>query len=287
MNYPVRPGSSVIIDLPDEAYHRLPELSSSGARALLESPRKFDYWRGKVRPPKAAYDVGHAVHAKVLGVGANVVEIPDDLLSVDGGVRTKAAKEWVQQARDEGKVPLKAAELRPINDAAEAVLRDETAAALFTQEGHPEVSVLTTDPETGVAIRARFDYLPTPRRPRAIAVDLKTTDKENGASPSRFGKEVDEYGYYIQQEWYRHVYRLATGEEIEFGFVVVEMHPPYQVGYYDLSERYVDMGRKKGAEARAIYAECMRTGIWPGYDPGFVTLEPPFWAAVQFEEQYG
>jgi len=281
MTYTVMPGSSVATDIPDEAYHRMPELSSSQAKALLESPAKFNYWRGKVRPPKSEYDLGHAVHTKVLGIGADIVEIPNDLLSADGGVRTNAAKEWVQQARDEGRVPLKAAELRPINDAAESVLRHEKAAALFSQPGNPEVSVMTVDLETEVPIRARFDYLPFPRSPRAIGVDLKTA---KDASPRGFAKAAFDYSYHLQQEWYRHTYRIATGEEVEFAFVVVELEPPYLVGYYNLSDTFMDMGRTKGAQARALYAECTRTNTWPGYDEGMVTLEPPFWAAVQFEE---
>jgi hypothetical protein len=285
VNYPTKPGSSVILDLPDEAYHRLPELSSSQAKTLLESPKKFDYWRGKVRPPKAAFDVGHAVHAKVLGTGADIVEIPSTLLSPDGGIRSNDAKAWVEDARAAGQVPMKAADLRPINEAAESVLRHERASVLFSQPGNPEVSVLTTDPVTQVPIRARFDYLPYPRRPRAIAVDLKTTDKEDGASPRAFNRQVEDYRYYLQQEWYRHVYRIATGEEIEFAFVVVEMKAPYLVGYYDLSERYVDMGRAKGDQARAVFAECTRTGIWPGYSMDLVTLEPRFWAALEIEEE--
>jgi hypothetical protein len=282
MNYPTKPGSSVILDLPDEAYHRLPELSSSQAKAINESPAKFNYWRGKVRPPKSEYDVGHAVHAKVLGKGADIVEIPADLLSSDGGVRSNAAKEWVENVRLEGRVPMKASELRPINEAAEAVLRHDHAAALFSQPGSPEVSVLSTDPTTGVPVRARFDYLPLPRQPIAKAVDLKTS---RDASPRGFAKAVHDFSYDLQQEWYRHVYRLATGEEIEFAFVVVEMEPPYLVAVYNLSDAFMDMGRAKGAQAREVYAECMRTGVWPGYDPEVITLEPPFWAAVQFEEK--
>lgn len=282
MTYPVRPGSSIVVDLPDEAYHRMPELSSSQAKALLESPAKFDYWRGKVRPPKSEYDLGHAVHAKVLGIGADVVEIPNDLLSADGGIRSNAAKEWVQQARDEGRVPLKASELRPINDAAESVLRHDKAAALLSQPGNPEVSILTVDPTTEVPLRARFDYLPYPRSPIAKGVDLKTA---KDASPKGFAKAAFDYSYDLQQEWYRHCYRIATGEEIEFAFVVVELEPPYLVGYYNLSDSFMEMGRAKGAEARALFAECTRTGIWPGYDDNVITLEPPFWAAIAFEEK--
>jgi hypothetical protein len=283
MNYPVLPGSSVAPGIPDEAYHRMPEFSSSGAKALLESPAKFRYWQGKVRPPKKEFDLGHAVHKKVLGVGADVVEIPAKLLSSDGGIRSDDAKAWVQKARDAGQVPMKASEFRPINDAAEAVLKHDKAAALFHQPGHPEVSIMTVDPMTEVPIRARFDYLPFPRSPRAIGVDLKTS---KDASPRGFAKAVYDYSYHLQQEWYRHAYRLATGEEVEFAFVVVELEPPYLVGYYNLSDAFMEMGRAIGAEARALYAECTRTNTWPGYDDGVVTLEPPFWAALQHEEKY-
>lgn len=282
MTYPVRPGSSVATGIPDEAYHRMPELSSSQAKALLESPAKFRYWRGKVRPAKKAFDLGHAVHKKVLGVGADVVEIPQHLLSSDDGIRSDAAKAWVQEARDKGQVPMKAAEFRPINEAAESVLKHDKAAALLTQPGHPEVSVMTVDPLTEVPIRARFDYLPYPRSPIAKAVDLKTAQD---ASPRGFAKAAFDYSYHLQQEWYRHTYRHATGEEVEFAFVVVEMEPPYLVGYYNLSDSFMEMGRAIGAEARALYAECIRTDTWPGYDDGIVTLEPPFWAAVSFEEK--
>jgi hypothetical protein len=283
MNYPTKPGSSVILDLPDEAYHALPELSSSQAKALLESPARFNYWRNKRRPEKKAYDVGHAVHAKVLGTGATVVAIPNDLLASNGAVSTKAAKEWVEQARLDGKVPMKEDELRPINDMAEAVLSHPTAAALLSQPGRPEVSVLSTDPNTGVPVRARFDYLPYPRQPRAIGVELKTTDD---ASPAAFVKSIIEYGYDLSQEWYRDTYLWATGEEIEHAFIVVEKRPPYLVAHYRLPEQFVAMGSRKAIEARAVFAECTASGVWPGYSPEIEPLEPPMWAVIQHEEKY-
>jgi len=283
MTYPTKPGSSVILDLPDDAYHSLPELSSSQAKALLESPARFNYWRNKRRPEKKTYDVGHAVHAKVLGTGATVVAIPDDLLATNGAISTKAAKEWVEQARAEGKVPMKADELRPIEEMSEAVLRHETASVLFSQPGNPEVSILSTDPNTGVGVRARFDYLPYPRSPRAIALELKTTDD---ASPEAFVKSIIEYGYDLSHEWYRDTYRWATGEEVEFAFIVVEKRPPYLVAHYRLPESFIAMGSRKAIEARAQYAEYTASGVWPGYSPEIVPLEPPMWAVIQHEEKY-
>lgn len=278
VSYPVRPGSAVILDMPDAEYHSLPELSSSQAKDLLRSPAKFNYWRGKRRPEKRDYDVGHAVHARVLGAGMRV-----EVLDFDN-YRTKAAQEERDAAYAAGLTPMLRREMQPIEDMAEAVLRHPTAAALLSQPGHPEVSVLSTDPETGVAVRARFDYLPHPREPRAIAVDLKTTED---ASPEAFVKSIVEYGYDLSQEWYRDAYRWATGEEVEFVFIVVEKQPPYLVAHYSLPDQFVLMGARKGAEARARFAEYTASGEWPGYPSDIQPIDPPMWAVIQHEEKYG
>ncbi len=277
MNYPTKPGSSVILDLPDEAYHSMPELSSSQAKALLESPARFNYWRNKRRPEKKAYDVGHAVHAKVLGVGMGI-----EVLDFDN-YRTKASQEERDAAYAAGLTPMLAKEMQPINDMAESVLKHPTAATLLAQPGHSEVSVLSTDPTTEVPVRARFDYLPFPRSPKAVAVELKTTDD---ASPAAFVKSIIEYGYDLSHEWYRDTYRWATDEEVEFAFIVVEKRPPYLVAHYRLPELFVEMGARKALEARVQYAEYSASGVWPGYSDEIVPLDPPVWHVIQHEEKY-
>lgn len=278
MTYPVKPGSAVILNMPDHEYHAMPELSSSGAKALLESPARFNYWRGKVRPPKDEYDLGHAVHAKVLGAGAAIAVLDFD------NYRTKAAQEARDDARASGLVPMLPKDMRPINEASEAVLRHPTAAALLSQPGNPEVSIVTSDPETGIGTRSRVDYLPYPRSPRAVAVDLKTA---RDASPAAFAKAVVEYGYDLQQEWYRTDYKNATGEEFEFVFVVVETSPPYLVATYQLPLLFAEMGARKVQAARALYAECVESGRWPGYSEKIEVIDPPVWAVMAHEEKYG
>lgn len=278
MTYPTRPGSSVIVGMSDAEYHGLPEFSSSQAKDLLASPARFNYWRGKRRPEKKDYDIGHAVHAKVLGVGMGI-----EVLDFDN-YRTKAAQEERDAAYAAGLTPMLRREMQPIEDMAESVLRHPTFEALFSQPGNSEVSVLSTDPNTGVGVRARFDYLPYPRSPRAIALDLKTTED---ASPEAFVKSIVEYGYDLSQEWYRDTYRWATGEEVEFVFAVVEKRPPYLVAHYRLPEQFVAMGARKALEARARYAEYTESGVWPGYSPEIEPLDPPVWAVFQHEEKYG
>src|SRR5690606_11761241 len=153
----------------DAEYHGRPELSSTEARLLLDSPAKYR-WR-KDNPPllddSSKWDIGKAVHAKVLGVGADVIVVDAD------DWRTKAAREARDEARAEGKAPLLTREFEAVNAMAESVLAHNTARALLSQPGDSEVSLFATVDE--VPVRARFDFLPDPTERRTAAIDLKTT----------------------------------------------------------------------------------------------------------------
>jgi len=110
--------AGIVHGLPDAAYHSRPELSSTEARLLLQSPAKYR-WR-KDNPPviddSPKFDIGKAVHAKVLGQGAEVVVIDAD------DWRSKAARDARQEARDAGKAPLLTREFEAVNAMAESVL---------------------------------------------------------------------------------------------------------------------------------------------------------------------
>lgn len=268
----------IVLDLPERDYHAHHSLSSTGARAILESPARFHYGQSHPRADKAAFDLGSAAHSKVLGTGYEIVIIPEDILAENGAVSTKAAKEFVAKTRADGKVPLKRVVAEQVQGMSEAILAHPSARALFEQEGNAEASVFATDPATGVPLRARFDYLaPT-------TVDLKTTGKE--ASPSGFARSVANFGYDVQYGQYIDVLEMVTGERREMAFVVGETEPPYLVGVYQLDRDFSDMGVVKARSAREIYAECLATGIWPGYsdDIGFVV--PPMYAIYDYQDRF-
>lgn len=280
-----------MIDLamPEHIYHARPELSSTEARLLLESPAKYR-WK-KDHPPLIAplkkFDIGSAVHAKTLGTGYEAVVIPDDILASNGAASTTAAKKFIEEARAGGKIPLKQAEFEPIDAAAEAVLAHPGARQLFTQPGTAEVSVFATDPDTGVEVRGRFDFLPTDSTlgaPSRVAVDLKTAAD---ASPDGFTKSIANYNYDVQRAWYLDALRWETGETAELVFVAVEKEPPYLVGVYQLPTVWVEMGVTKARAARKRYAECVASGVWPGYGDGVHLLSPPNWLIYKHEEEYG
>lgn len=276
------------LHMAEHVYHSRPELSSTEARLILESPAKYR-WKKDHPPliePSKKFDIGSAVHSKVLGIGYEAVVIPDNILASNGAVSTTAAKEFVANARAEGKIPLKSSEFQPIADAAEAVLAHKGARQLFMQPSNAEVSVFSTDPETGVEVRGRFDFLPTntaTSAPSRVAVDLKTT---RDASPDGFTKAIVSYQYDVQHAWYVDALRFDTGEAAELVFVAVEKDPPYLVGVYQLPVIWKRMGHRKAAEARRIYADATATGMWAGYDDGVQLLSPPNYVIYDFEERY-
>lgn len=273
--------------MPESEYHARPELSSTEARLILDSPAKYR-WK-KDHPPLVApskkFDIGSAVHSKVLGVGYDAVVIPTELLASNGAISTKAAKEFVEQARTDGLIPLKAEEFEPIDAAAESVLAHPAARALLTQPGTGEVSVFSTSPE-GVHVRARFDFLPdefTLGAPSRVAVDLKTA---RDASPDGFTRAIADHGYDVQRAWYVDALKWETGEDAELVFVAVEKEPPYLVAVHQLPTVWAQMGAEKAAHARRTYMECVESGVWPGYGDQVHLLSPPQWVIYSHEEKY-
>lgn len=270
--------NGIILDLDETEYHRHPALSSTGARQLLESPARFRYMQDHPQPPKDVFDLGTAVHSKVLGTGWGVTVLDHD------DFRTKAAREERDAVRAAGSVPILRADYVNVEAIAEAVLTHPTGRLLLEQAGAAETSVFANDPDTGVDVRARFDFLPDLTTGNPIAVDLKTTGKS--ASPDGFSKSVANFGYDVQEGHYDDTLWLATGEQIPFVFLVVETAAPHLVGVHQLDVVWRDMGKAKARRARDIFATCTESGEWPGYPAAVDLISPPQWAIYQHEEQY-
>jgi len=272
-------------DMDDASYHARSELSSTGARHILPefggSPAKFKYRQGR-EFSTAAFDLGKAVHAKVLGVGAQAVPYPSDVLASNGAASTKAARDWADEIRNQGLIPMKAADLRPIERMTEAVLAHPTARSLFELAPQREVSVFSE--LDGVPVRCRFDALTGETPNGRFGIDLKTSS--DPVDVDTFTRTVMKYGYFVQAEWYKDTARDDLGD-ISFQFVCVETTAPHLVAVPQLDVMFEDMGRTLGRVARETYAECMESGVWPGYPEHVQTLTPPVWAAMAFDERHG
>lgn len=247
-------------------------LSSTWARKLMEpaGPAKFAYERRNPQPPKKVFDVGHAAHTIVLGTGAPIARIPEEALAVNGAASTKAAKEFIAEARADGRTPLKPDEYDQVVAMAEAIKNHPAAMRVLAADGtHTEVSGFRQDPDTGMWLRCRFDAI----NPAGIG-DLKTCID---ADPAKFARRTAvDLGYYQQADWYlsmAHDLGLTDGP---FRFVLVEKTPPHLVSVVELSDLYLAIGRTRNRAAIDLYARCRETDHWPGYT-GVTVVDPPAW----------
>lgn len=265
----------VFRDLPDVEYHGDPcpegSLSQSGAKVLLDCPARYQ-WQNAHPVEKSVYDFGHVVHRLILGAGAMplIVDAPD--------WRTKAAQEARKQARADRLAPVLRGEFREALAMARKVREHPIASRILT--GESEMSAFARDPETRVMMRARFDHLSTLPSGRPVLVDYKTTVT---ADPARFGRNAYEYGYDIQDSWYRLVaHESGLADDPAFVFILQEKEPPYLVSVVELDDGARDIGAERGRAARHLYVECMTSGIWPGYPERVHSVSLPAYANAPF-----
>lgn len=269
-------------DMSDAEYHARPELSSTGARLLLGSPAKFKYRMDNPQRGKRDFDIGHAAHAKVLGVGSGVIEYPAEHLTLSGNVSTKAATvAWAEEQRAGGLIPVSPADIGAVNAMAESILAHRKARELFEAGGHRELSVFA-DVE-GVRSRARLDALV--ELEGLTGVDLKTTRKT--ANSEGFARESSDLGYFVQEAWYRQTLAAEGIQLSRFVFVVVEKTPPYLVGVNEHDVIFRSMGDAAAGQARERYRRGVEHGDWPGYSEQIELAAPPAWMAMLYDDLYG
>lgn len=271
----------LVPDMDEDWYHADPvtggSLSVSGAKLLLQAPAKFDYARRNGSKSTKSMDTGTRVHAIVLGKGEEHLKFLDF-----ENYRTDKAKDARDAAIAAGKIPTLPHEWAQAQVIADAMLSHPTTGGLLT-EGDAEVSMFWRDPEFGIMLRARADYL-THFGGLPTMVDVKKTAD---ASPEGFAKSVYEYGYHRQDPHYREGWAAILGcdwQDIDFMFAVVEEEPPHLVATYRILPEHVELGREQNRIARERFRDCVKTDTWPGYSEEIEDLELPRYGVQRIEK---
>lgn len=260
----------IVPDLDENLYHAHEALSQSQMKVLLDCPAKYKWSLTHPQPHRDVFDLGHAIHGKILGVGLDVVQVDAD------SWRGKAAQEAKAAARAEGKVPLLAADVAKVDAIAESVLAHRAARAILEAPGTYEESMFWTDPETGVQCRGRVDKRTALADGTPALVDLKSTAD---ASPAGFAKSVWNFGYHMQRGTYTAGHEAITGETPGFYFIAVEKEPPHLVGVYVLDATAIYRGEQMYRDALDLYVRCTEADYWPGYADEITELASPRWAS--------
>lgn len=264
----------LITDLDIEDYHSRGEVSKSQLDTLDLSPAIFfARHRDPNRPAPVAKSgqlEGNLAHCAVLE--------PETFEQryVVGKALNRNTKEWKEfVAAHPDRVAIQPDQYEAATRQAVSVRAlPEIGEAL--QNGKPEVSAFWTDEETGVPCRCRPDFV-HPFDDKSVALlDLKTyTD----ASPREFARQVARKNYAKQAAFYSDGYEAASGMIVRaFIFIAVSTEYPYAASAVMLDDDSLESGRQHYKRNLRTYAECERTGKWPGYDEGITLIRLPQWA---------
>ena len=266
-------------DIPAARYHRGMGISKSGLDLIHRSPALYRLTQQSPRPSTPAQALGTAVHMMVLEPG----RVRDGIVGDPyGASRSKEAIAWRAEQAAAGRLTLGMGEdTDPWSPtpwtaawaAADAVRAHPMARALLGT-GRAEVSGYWTDPDFGVLCRLRADWLDEAHQ---VVVDLKTT---RDAGMDSFSRSAVEYRYHVQAAFYWDGLVACGWVPQAFVFVCVETAPPYGVALYSVKPEDLDLGRAVYRRDLATYAECLRSGEWPGYPEEIRELELPGWARV-------
>lgn len=255
-----------------------PALSSTLGRLILKRSAKHA-WTAHPRlnpdhrpTERKTFDIGRAAHRELLGAGGDYVAIPEELLASNGAMSTKLAREFIADCRASGVTPIKIEEAEAVRAMASVARTRLGEMGIKIDPARSEVVALAEI--DGCPVRAMIDNLPE----RGPVLDFKTAED---ASPDGALRAAINYGWAFQSCHYLDTIEAATGERREFRFIVQEKEPPYELSVVELYDNEADEAdwmldaRQMCAEARFIWAECLRTGKWSGYPKRVAVLGAP------------
>jgi hypothetical protein len=300
---PPRLPPGIHLGISDETYHAdpapIPSLSSGIAfRLITSSPM-----HARAKHPRLAEEPivdeaetvlerGQLAHLMLLGDGfSKIVPVdPTQFLAektgnVPDGWTNKAIRAERDRIRGLGKIPVfKQAyeQAQLMCDRAHEALR-ESELGLDLKLGDSEVTLIWEDEaDTGrgrapLMCRAKADWW---SHDRQIMLDYKST--AGLAEPeSWIRRQVGTMGYDLQGAHYRRGARRLGGKEPLWVFLVQENYYPYACSFVGLSESMWEIAEGRRHRAYGRWAECMKTGEWPGYGPRVAYATPSSW---QMEE---
>lgn len=257
---------SIIENLSAEEYFAIDAASNSGLKLVRRSPAHFKYREEK--EPTASMQMGTHLHMALLEPERFdkhyvIAEAEDKRSAYYKGLVKDVGADRVLTMKDH----------RKLLGMQEAAYRNKRFAAYMRAAGRNELSVVTTDPETGILVKCRFDR----KLDQNPAFDVKKCQDARG---SEFVKAITNYGYYMQVAFYADVWFWETGERIkEFPLLAIEEDPPHGVMFHDLDEVALALGRLHYREALNTYARCLDSGVWAAYEDESEVTSVTSWAA--------
>jgi hypothetical protein len=269
-----------------EQYHNFglqkKALRSSHLKDLKQSPAHFKYALNNHREETEALRQGKLIHSAFENpekfMDSYVVEPIFEGRTQKGELTTSSnckevkekRAEWLSNQKKEV-IILSEKDSEMIVGMINAVSKHKLASRLLKQ-GIREVSGFVEDPDTGVILQYRPDFI----HEFGYIIDIKST---RNASVSSFTHDIfSDRGlwYLIQACHYAYCAKLmGHAKHNSFTFIAVEKTPPYGLNVISLSEHHLDSGEGWRRKLTKLYADCLKSGVWPGYEEKAINPEIP------------
>jgi exodeoxyribonuclease VIII len=262
---------------PAEEYHSdYSTISKHGLDLIHKAPAIYRHkWlTGHTEPRSEALRWGSLVHLAVLEphlLNSECIVAPAGLKKT-----TKEGKAEYAALAATGREVVTMDEMVELAEIARAVHAHPAAAALLAGDIEIENSLYWTDPDTGIALRARPDVI----RCDGIIVDLKTCVD---ASPREFARSASNYRYHVQSAVYLDGARANEIPAEQFAFIAVEKSAPFLVAVYVADAQFVSIGSDAYRRDLHTFKRCLETDQWPGYPDTVQPLSLPAWATRNLE----
>jgi hypothetical protein len=305
-----------IVQMSDVEYHRdpcdLPSLSASIGHILTnDSPahafEAHPKLGGRPYAPTSDMDFGTLSHAVLLKAGwerIKTVRAAEDIYVYKGTKRErlvlrggepfpdwklKAAQEARDEIRESGCVPVLQRDIDEANALAEAARRQFKRGWLIASPDayKREHALLWTERASNgmdVQCRAKLDLLDDVH---GMIEDLKCPDS---ARPDKIGRHLETYGGPIQAA----AYTSALGKivpalqgRVRYRWTFVETRRPHCVVRRYPAGSMRQLGEVLWQQAVDLWAHCLDTGVWPGYDDEERGIEASSYAMAKLTESQG
>lgn len=283
-------------ELTNEEYHADEAVGSSGIKTIKESCPAiyYDKYLAENREPSdesKAMRIGSFAHIRLLEPERFKKEyaISPEFSVVNKGKKNEALKPmncahsdytiFEQECIAAKKKPILYSEFEQTNAMAE-VIRKHPLASKMLMNGQEEMSFFAKDPESGLMVKARPDYLVKLSDYGVCLIDYKTT--AISMTTSKQSNHAFGLGRHIQAAHHKTVAELATGGQIDNVVYITQMvKRPYLIRFFRMPMHSL----QRGMDERRLYlntiAECHTNNQWPEYsseiedyvEPGYLDYE--------------
>jgi len=267
------PEPGIYPNVPMSEYAAWDALNHSALRMFDHSPAHVrNVLDGGAFEATDSMEFGSAVHAWVLEREryADLVALRPEFVGT-GSKGARAA--W--EAANAGKVQIPHDRQADVERIGRVIHADPNCRRLARNPGHRECCIVWDD--NGVRCKGRVDKF---YHTLGMALDLKTT---RDASPAKFAKSVVDFGYASQAAFYTRGLAALGVTLTKFYILAVENEAPFGAAVYTLDDEFMRIGRTQVTLWMQQAAACVKSGQWPGYPSGVVSLSPPAWWAKQWE----